>query len=148
MQVDLQTLGLAEGGYLLLKRALRRAGAGGSVLVSGGSPALETDLPAWCRSEGHTIEWQDPSLGHIRARVTNGGAESARWLNSQRAGSNSLFSDAIAKHAPRTWGLAGRGAYVEAGAPEFNFQLVDRVDVWSVEAASIYRQAAAAQWDP
>ena len=37
---------------------------------------------------------------------------------------------------------------VEAGAPEFNFHLVDKVEVWSDDAARIYAQAVAAQWDP
>ena len=37
---------------------------------------------------------------------------------------------------------------VEAGAPEFNFHLVDKVEVWADDAARIYAQAVAAQWDP
>ena len=38
MQVDLGTLGFAEGGYLLIKRALRQAGPGGEVSVTGTAP--------------------------------------------------------------------------------------------------------------
>jgi hypothetical protein len=37
---------------------------------------------------------------------------------------------------------------VESGAPEFDFELIEKVDVWSNDAAAIYRQAAASQWDP
>ena len=37
---------------------------------------------------------------------------------------------------------------VEAGTPEFDFHLVDKIEVWSDDAARIYQQAVAAQWDP
>jgi hypothetical protein len=50
--------------------------------------------------------------------------------------------------APATWGLAARGALVEAGGPEFRFALDTRDAVWTDAAAGIYRQAAAGQWDP
>lgn len=46
------------------------------------------------------------------------------------------------------WGLAARGALVEAGGPDFHFPLSDRDSVWTDDAARIYAQAAAAQWDP
>ena len=42
------------------------------------------------------------------------------------------------------WGLAARGALVEAGVPELDLPLA----VWADEAARLYAQAAAAQWDP
>ncbi|MCW5804274.1 MAG: ferritin-like domain-containing protein, partial [Deltaproteobacteria bacterium] len=35
-----------------------------------------------------------------------------------------------------------------AGAPELELALTDRRDVWADEAARLYAQAAAAQWDP
>ena len=37
---------------------------------------------------------------------------------------------------------------VEAGTPEFDFHLVDKIEVWADDAARIYAQAVAAQWDP
>ena len=46
------------------------------------------------------------------------------------------------------WGLAARGARVEAGAPAFHFPLSDKDVVWADEAARLYAQGAAAQWDP
>jgi hypothetical protein len=49
---------------------------------------------------------------------------------------------------PRRWGLAGRGALVEAGSPEFHFSLDRKAEVWSDDAIRMYAQAAAAQWDP
>jgi len=148
MQVDLGSLSLVEGGYLLVKRALRRAGAAEPVVVSGTRPGLDVDLRAWCRSEGHRFDWRpDGPQGH--AIVLSCEAETARWAGAQRAGKpGAARPDAVAEHAPRSWGLAARGATVEAGAPEFDFHLVDKMEVWADDAARIYAQAAAAQWDP
>jgi hypothetical protein len=139
LQVDLEALGFDEGGHLLVKRALRAAVVGEEILVTGSAPDLEIHLRAWCRSEGHSFRWTAP-----HAVVTRGGAEAARWSGSERAGA----PGASAEHAPRRWGLAARGARVEAGSPEFGFTLVDKIEVWSGEAARLYAQAAAAQWDP
>jgi len=150
MQVDLETLGLAEGGYLLIKRALRQAGADGEITVTGTMPGLDVDLRAWCRAEGHRFEWR-PGVpgtpGH--AVVMNGGAETSRWAGAQRAAApGAARPDTVAEHPPRSWGLAARGAVVEAGTPDFDFHLVDKIEVWSDDAARIYAQAVAAQWDP
>ena len=46
------------------------------------------------------------------------------------------------------WGLAARGARVEAGSPEMRFALSDKDVVWADEAERLYAQGAAAQWDP
>jgi hypothetical protein len=46
------------------------------------------------------------------------------------------------------WGLAARGARVEAGAPEFYFTLNQKEQVWAESVPRLYAQAAAAQWDP
>src|SRR6185369_10831043 len=85
--------------------------------------------------------------GH--AVVMNGGAETSRWAGAQRAAApGAARPDTVAEHAPRSWGLAARGAVVEAGTPDFDFHLVDKIEVWSDDAARIYAQAVAAQWDP
>jgi hypothetical protein len=151
VRVDLGTLGLADGGYLLVKRALRQAVSGEAVHVTGTAEALEVDLRAWCRAEGHRFDRQSvPGTTEAHATIVNGGAEAGRWANAQRAtgeGSPSS-SDLIAEHAPRSWGLAARGATVEAGTPEFDFHLVDKIDVWADTAGHLYQQAVAAQWDP
>src|SRR5712671_2217530 len=150
MQVDLGSLGLAEGGYLLIKRALRQAGADREISVTGSLPELDVDLRGWCRAEGHRFDWrpgQPGGRGH--AVILNGDAETSRWTGAQRAAQpGSSDPDAVAEHPSRSWGLAARGAVVEAGAPEFDFHLVDKIDVWSDDAARIYAQAVAAQWDP
>ena len=149
--VDLGTLGLAEGGYLLVKRALRSVHQGEAIDVTGTAPGLEVDLRAWCRSEGHGFEWEPaPESDEGRARVINGGAEAARWADAGRVAGESEVAngDVVAERPPRSWGLAARGATIEAGAPAFDFHLVDKLEVWSDSAAHIYQQAVAAQWNP
>jgi hypothetical protein len=85
MQVDLDTLGFAEGGYLLVKRALREAGPGGEVIVAGTAPELDVDLRAWCRAEGHRFaQHATRATSGGRAIIVNGGAESGRWENARR----------------------------------------------------------------
>jgi hypothetical protein len=46
------------------------------------------------------------------------------------------------------WGFAPRGAVVEAGGPPVDYPIASRAEVWSDGAQRLYRQAAAAQWDP
>ena len=150
MQIDLGSLGLVEGGYLLIKRALREAGSQEEIAVTGTAPELDVDLRAWCRTEGHRFDWRPVSNGtRSHAVIRSGEAEAGRWAGAQRVGqSGTTRADAVAEHAPRSWGLAARGAIVEAGAPEFDFHLVDKIEVWADDAARIYAQAVAAQWDP
>jgi hypothetical protein len=149
LQVDLDSLGFDEGGHLLIKRALRSVSVGEEIGVTGSTSELESHLRAWCRSEGHAFRSLPGGAKHYHAAVTRGSAESARWVGSERAGRPGISQlDAVVEHAPRTWGLAARGARVEAGSPEFGFTLVDKIEVWSGDAARIYAQAASAQWDP
>jgi hypothetical protein len=150
MRVDLDALAFSEGGYLLVKRALKSASTGEEVRVTGSAADLEVDLRAWCRTEGHRFDWQagdGAQAGH--ATIRGGGAEYSRWTGAHRAGqANPALAGGVAEHPPRSWGLAARGAVVEAGSPEFDFHLADKIEVWSDDAASIYAQAVASQWDP
>jgi len=147
MPVDLGSLSFAEGGYLLVKRAVRRLKPGESIEVRGDAGDLDVHLRAWCRAEGHRFDVPEGWKG--RALVYAGAAESERWTGARLvSGGDGADEDAVAEHPPRSWGLAARGATIEAGTPEFDFQLTDKVDVWSDDAAHIYQQAVAAQWDP
>jgi len=150
MQVDLGSLAFAEGGYLLVKRAARCVPPGERISVIGDAEGLDVDLRAWCRAEGHRLDWQPlPGTARGRAYIVTGAAESERWAGARRTtGEGAAGEDAAAEHPPRSWGLAARGATIEAGAPEFDFHLVDKTEVWADEAPRIYQQAAAAQWDP
>lgn len=145
MRVDLQDLGFDEGGHLLVRRALRQA-LGEEVTVTGSAPELAVHLRAWCRSEGHAFAWDaEQKAGRIRG----GDAEAERWTGAERAGLAALSeAGAVVERPPRHWGLAARGAMVEAGSPEFAFPLDQKIEVWADDAARLYRQAVSAQWDP
>jgi hypothetical protein len=126
--LELGDLGLDEGAHLLIKRALARDR---SIVVSGTAPSLAIDVPAWCRARGHALERRGDSFA-----ITAG---PDRWRHAERAGGEAPVAD-----PPARWGLAARGALVEAGAPELDLPLA----VWADEAERLYAQAAAAQWDP
>ena len=132
--IDLGDLGLDEGAHLLVQHALR---ASEHVIVRGSAATLATDLPAWCRAQGHHAETID--LGWAVTRSPHD-----RWRGAERAGR----VDRVADHAPARWGLAARGALVEGGVPDVGLWFAERVEVWADEAARLYAQAAAAQWDP
>jgi hypothetical protein len=132
--IDLGDLGLDEGAHLLIERGLL---ASPSIEVRGSSATLAIDLPAWARARGD------------RCEATAGGFAIARgphdrWRGAERAGSVERPAD----RAPARWGLAARGALVEAGVPALDLPLAERREVWADEAARLYAQAAAAQWDP
>ncbi|HEU4735339.1 MAG TPA: hypothetical protein VFT22_45925 [Kofleriaceae bacterium] len=133
LEVELGDLGLDEGAHLVLKRALANSAA---IIVRGTSPTLAVDLPAWCRGHGHGCARSGDAFA-----ITRG---PDRWPGAERAGTVA----APVEHAPARWGIAARGALVEAGAPDFALPLADRSAVWADEAARLYAQAAAAQWDP
>ncbi len=139
MLLILGDLGLNEGAHLLLKRALAGVAVGDVVLVEGSAPELAVHLRGWCRAQGH--EFVDEGG---RLQVRRGSAQSGRWRGAERAGE----ATKVVEQANPTWGLAGRSATVEAGAPSFDFPLRVRDEVWAEEAARLYAQAAAAQWDP
>lgn len=134
--IDLGDLGLDRGGHLLVKRALAAVPVGGRLEVRGTDPSLPVHLRGWCRAQGHTFE--SPAI------VVRGSADSGRWRDAERAGT----PDGVVDHPNLRWGLAARGAMVEAGGPAFGFALSDKSTVWTDDAARLYAQAAAAQWDP
>lgn len=138
--VDVADLGLDAGAHLLIQRALRRLPVGGRLRVVGTDPALTVHLGPWARSKGHGVD------GPV---LTRGHAQDGRWRGAVRAGhANPNVDDAIAEHADARWGLAARGATIEAGGPVFTFPLDRKHEVWTDDAGRLYAQAAAAQWDP
>lgn len=139
MLVDLAGLGIDDGGELLLRRALRRVAVGDQVLVRGTHPELALHLRAWARVTG--LGWQDGAL--VRT-------DRFEAMPLERAGNaaGATAGDGVADHPPRHWGLAGRGAQVELGGPEFDFSLIAKADLWSDDAARLYARACALQWDP
>jgi hypothetical protein len=104
--------------------------------VSGTDPHLAVHLAPWARTRGHRVE------GSV---VTRGDAADRRLAGAVRAGGPST----VVERPARTWGLAARGALVEAGGPALDVVDIDtRTEVWSELAPRLYAQAAASQWDP
>jgi hypothetical protein len=145
--IDTEDVGFERGGHVLLKHALKGVRVGELVGVRGQRPELLLHLRTWCRSQGHhVVAARDPS---VVAWVVRGSADTARWAGSTRAGPPQVtVPDAVAEHAEATWGLAARGARIEAGSPAFAFPLDDRTEIWSEEAPHLYALGAASQWDP
>lgn len=149
-KIDLSDLGLDRGGHLLLKRALRGLPEGGRLEVHGRHPELGVHLRAWCRTQGHIVQFPPPGQpeGPI-ASITRGSAETGRWRGAATAGAaDASLAGAVVERPSSRWGLAARGARVEQGSPSFDFPITEKEVVWADEAAALYAQAAAAQWDP
>ncbi|MDT4988136.1 MAG: hypothetical protein QOI74_2230 [Micromonosporaceae bacterium] len=145
--VDLGDLGLDSGAHLLLRRALAPLSPGERLAVHGRDPTLRVHLGAWCRAEGHRLESPDPTRpGPPAAVVVRGDRQDLRWLGASRAGCGERGS--VLSRPPAAWGMAARGALVEAGGPEPHFDLDDRDLVWADVAPRLYAHAAARQWDP
>jgi hypothetical protein len=145
MEADLGDLGFADGAHLLLKRALHEAAPGEEVLVRSAAPDFDISLQAWARAEGHGLRRGPEGTFLLR----KGASAAARWVGAEQAGRpDPRKPDAVVEKPPQRWGLAARGAVVEAGSPEFRFALADKSALWADEAARLYAQAVAAQWDP
>jgi TusA-related sulfurtransferase len=140
---DLDTLGLDQGGHLLLERALGELRPGDELTVTGRHPALAIHLAAWCRDRGHRLG--DRHLDGDPLVIIKGAAGERRWQDAQRAGAANGPPEA---RADRRWGLAARGALVEAGGPPIGAEWTEREHVWADIAPKLYAAAAASQWDP
>jgi len=83
------------------------------------------------------------------AFITRGQAEMGRWGRAETAGApDPAAHGGVVERPSSRWGLAARGARVEPGSPAFDFTLDRKDAVWADEAAALYAQAVAAQWDP
>ncbi len=134
--IDLEDLGLDRGGHLLVDRAIGELPVGGELQVRGRAPALAVHLRAWARAHGHAL--RNESV------LVRGPAAGARWTGAVRAGGSTEIVD----HPGATWGVAARGALIEAGGPAVHFDIEEKDLVWADIAPRIYAQATASQWDP
>lgn len=137
IELDLGYLGLDRGGHLVVKYALDRSGTE-AVRVAGTSPNLESELRAYCRAQGHAFELDSGGRAVIRPA-----AHSRRFRGAYRTSPVDVAEKPMAR-----WGLAARGATIEAGSPEFDFPIDDKNVVWTDLAARLYAEAASSQWDP
>ena len=136
--IDLDDLGLDRGGHLLIQRALSNLPVGGELAVRGRDPVLGIHLRAWARSQGHAVREGDV--------VVRGPSADARWVGAERAGASD--PGGVVQRPGATWGVAARGALIEAGGPPVHFDIEERDLVWADLAPRLYAQAAASQWDP
>jgi hypothetical protein len=148
--LELESLGLDRGGHLLVLRALRSLGVGGRLAVVGSHPDLDLQLSVFAREGGHSI--LEPSSAErsegVVAVLLAGPSLDARARGAARAGSARSDRASVADRADARWGVAARGALIEAGAPAWDFALDEAEVVWADDARKLYAQAAAAQWDP
>ena len=146
LTIDISDLGLDRGAHLLIKRALRNIAVGEKLGVRGSNAELSVHLPAWCRTQGHDVT---PANGDGTWWIVRSPVEEGRWRGAELAGeANPKSVGAVADFPKATWGLAARGATVEAGAPVFQFALAEKDLLWADEAAHLYQQALCAQWNP
>ncbi len=144
--VELGELRFDEGAHLLVKRAVGSVQPGIEVRVRGSAPDLAIHLQVWCRSAGHRFS---SSNGAGTYRIARGSADAGRWQGAEQAGDGDpLKPGGIVDEPPQRWGLAARGATVEMGTPDYNFQLAGKHEVWADEAVRLYAAAVASQWDP
>jgi len=150
LTIDIEALGLDQGALLLLRRALARVPLGGELRVIGRAPEWDLHLAAWCRSVGHAVRFETTGSGAVASAVLTRNVQAeGRWRDAQHTGHAQLSPGQMpAAEASAGWGLAARGAQVEAGSPPFDFALRQRDELWAASAGELYRQAAAAQWDP
>jgi TusA-related sulfurtransferase len=156
-------LTLTDGLAILLDRALDRLAPGDELAVVSNDRALEHDLPAWCRREGHEHEGVEPiDAATWRHRIRRGrarrfalAAEPDWGVRAPRRGPELDLRDlrigragVIPELADPANGFSPRGAVVELGTPVFGFTLDERERVWADEAADLYEQGTATTWSP
>lgn len=151
--IDIEDLGLDQGALLLLRHALARLPEGGELRVRGSAPAWTLHLDAWCRNQGHGLRFETAPDGRQEACLTRNAQAQGRWRGAQSTGHARQGPDEAGVTSPADqalpgWGLAARGATVEAGSPPLAFALQRKHELWAETAGELYAQAAASQWDP
>jgi hypothetical protein len=147
--IDIDALGLDEGALLLIRCALRDVAAGETLVVRGRGPNLAPHLTSWCRQQGHVLQTVAAPDGLVEATITRCVGAEGRWRDALHTGRAHLADGELpAMEADPAWGLAPRGATIEAGSPAFGFTLRRRDELWAVTAGELYQQALSSQWDP
>ena len=150
--IDIDALGLDAGAHLLIRQGLHDVPPGGELCVTGRASGWEAQLTAWCRNQGHGCRFSEHDLAHdgrTVAIITKSASASGRWRGALNTGSaDPTQPNSVAACADARWGLAARGATVEAGSPAMHFRLNEKHEIWADSAAELYAQASAAQWHP
>src|ERR1700693_4546679 len=117
--IDIENLGLDAGAHLLIKHGLSSVPVGGEILVRGCAPGWGAQLSAWCRTQGHLV-----TFSNRQAQIPRSDIQAGRWRGALQTGHADPRQDGAVHERPLPcFGLAARGATVEAGAPEFSFRL-------------------------
>lgn len=141
-RINLEMLGLDQGGHLLVNRALGSMASGEGLHIMGTAPDLLMHLRVFARKYGHAFDERTQT-------IIKGTADHDRWGSAVRVGSvDANAVGGVVDHPLQSWGLAARGSLVELGGADFDFTLLEKNTVWSDDAHFIYRQALSAQWDP
>ena len=102
---------------------------------------------AWCRLKGLKVE-EFQNEGTQFAKITKEPESESRWNNALLTGSSFLNkNNAVFEEADPRWGVAARGAEVEAGVSPLYFSLNKKVEIWSEDLKELYSQAVNAQWN-
>lgn len=137
MRIDLEHLGLESGGDLLLRRALRKLLPDERLEIIGRHEELTLQLRTWCRVLGHQFDPAPNASSDLRGTITP--ATHFGKMPTERSGVADLTG--VTDRPPLHWGLAGRSAEVELGGPAFDFALVDKMDLWTDDAARLDRKS-------
>jgi TusA-related sulfurtransferase len=159
--IDALNLSAAEGLLVLVTRALDKLKPGEVLEILSDNSSVEHDLAAWSRLTANTWLGKVSVNGRTSHRLQKGSA--LRILTDRELdwGNRADIKDAafdtrdwllgqtarIREKANRSDGFAPRGAAVEQGGPEFPFDVLDRTEAWSENAADFYDQATAGHWD-
>ena len=159
---DAEDLDLASGLIFALDVCLSDIEVGEVLELTSRNPAVNHELPAWCRGTGHRLVATEPdgTDGTI-FRIERGPHGSLMFKDRPDWGITPTFrhdgfdtrdwlvgkAAEIPERADPTTGFAPRGAVVEDGAPAFPYTENDRDRVWAHNVASLYEQATAGQWD-
>jgi len=161
ISVDARDLSAADGLLILITRALDKLKPGDTLEILSDNASTQHDLSAWSRLNAHrwlgtaaqngrwchriakgpvfrVLTDQELDWGN-RGPIKDGRFDTRHWLLG-RAGE-------IQRTAQPSDGFAPRGATVEKGSPEFEFDVLDRNNAWSHGAAEFYEQATAGHWD-
>lgn len=153
-------LDCGSGLLMLIRAGLDRLAPGQVLEVLSTEPSVWHDLPAWCRVNAHPLVGAVPDGEWTRYYVQKGtvsrGESAPDWgvriplRNGRELDTADWFvgrAGEVPLHAAAGQGFAPRGSVLEPGAPDDDFLINDRDEVWAANVAELYEQATAGQWD-
>jgi TusA-related sulfurtransferase len=156
---DGEDLGASEGLLVAVARLLDPLTEGEALELTTENPSVADDLRIWCRRAGHRLvgavqengksniviergfvrrTLSDPPEWGVRIPLRGDTVDMRDW----QVGRSAIIVD----EAPRGGSLAPRGAPVEEGAPEIEFSIRKRTEIWANAISELYEQATSSQW--